>query len=311
MKKILLSCLCIALCGTYVFAQDLGINEAIKMYNEAAGALNSQEYAKALENAKQALEIIKTLDAEEAGELKGDIENLIPKISFGEARQLVVDKEYEKALVALQEASKAAELYNDANIKSSIAELLPQVMMGHANALLSTDKYAEAVEEYQKILAAEPNNETVYLRIGQAQSRLNNEAEAIAAFEKASELGSPEAEKQLGTVYLKKAAAASKDKNYKDALTNAQKTLEYDATNATAIKLLASAAVQLKNWDVAIPNLEKIIPSEKNPDNFIYNLAMAYDAKGNKAKACENFKKIVGNATFKAYAEAKVKELCN
>ena len=303
MKKILLSCLCIALCGTYVFAQDLGINEAIKMYNEAAGALNSQEYAKALENAKQALEIIKTLDAEEAGELKGDLENLIPKILYGEARQLI-NKENEKALVALQEASKAAELYNDADIKKATEGLIPQVMM-------SLDKYAEAVEEYQKILANDPNNETAYFQIGQAQSRLNNEAEAIAAFEKASELGSPEAEKQLGTVYWKKAVAANTAKNYKEVLTNAQKTLEYDATNTPATRLLASTAIRLKNWDVAIPNLEKIIPSEKNPDDFIYNLALAYDAKGNKAKACENFKKIAGNAKFKAYAEAKVKELCN
>ena len=40
-----------------------------------------------------------------------------------------------------------------------------------------------------------------------------------------------------------------------------------------------------------------------------YYLARAYEAKGNKVKAVENYKKIVGDAKFKAFAEQKIKAL--
>ena len=310
MKKFLLTGLCIALCGGFALAQETDLNEAIKMYNEAAVALNAQEYAKALESAQKALEIAKVVEDEEAVSVKENIESLIPKIVFAEARQLVVDKDYEKAAPALLKAVEVANQYNDESTKQAAEDLIPQVAMAQANSLLSAEQYELAIEAYKKVLAINANDDVVYLRIGQAQSRLDNEAAAVAAFEKAAELGSQDAGKQLANLYLRKAAAANSAKKFDDALTNAQKTLEYDETNATAVKLLAVAAVQLKKWDIAIPNLEKVIPSEKNPDNMIYNLATAYEARGNKAKACENYKKIVGNATFKAYAEAKVKELC-
>jgi len=311
MKKILLTSLCIAACSLFAIAQEeTDINEAVRLYNDAATALAGKDFKTALTNAKQALQIATVSEDEEAADTKQKIEGLIPKIHYAEAIQFIDDKNYDAAITALNTTIEVATQYNNDEFKGLANKYIPQVLLIIANELLSAEKFAEAIPAYEKVLAVTPNDETAYLRIGQAHLKLGNETEAIAAFEKANELGSKDATKQLATLFLNKSITANSAKKWNDVVTNAQKSLSYDANNTTACKLLGLSAIQLKKWDVAIENLEKILPSERNPDNTIFNLATAYESKGNKAKACENFRKIVSNATYKAYAETKVKALC-
>ncbi len=303
----------LALSGRSYAQEDVDINEAIRLYNDAVTALNDKNFTTALDNAQKALKIATASEAEEAVATKQNIENLIPKIYYGEGRQLATDKKYDEALVVLQKAVDAATKYNDTEVKDAAEGLIPQLLLVNANTLLSSQKFAEAVAAYEKVIAVIPDEANAYLGLGQAQIRLNSEDAAVATLEKASQLGAKDASKLLTNIFLKKAVAGQASKKWNDVYTNAEKALSYDEDNVNGNKLLGAAAIQLKKWDTAITVYEKLLPTEKNPDNTIYSLAMAYDAKGNKAKACENFKKLVtsSNAQIKAYAEAKVKELCN
>ena len=65
------------------------------------------------------------------------------------------------------------------------------------------------------------------------------------------------------------------------------------------------AAFNLKKYDECISLL-----AGDNSTNAKYYLARAYEAKGDNAKACENYKAIVADKNFGEYAKSKVTALC-
>ena len=70
------------------------------------------------------------------------------------------------------------------------------------------------------------------------------------------------------------------------------------------------SAVQLKKFDDAIETLEKYYAMDTNAKDkasTLYNLATAYEGKGNNAKACGYYKQILTDPTYKQIAEYKVK----
>ena len=182
--------------------------------------------------------------------------------------------------------------------------------MADANELLNTGKFAEAAAEYAKVIKADPENGTAYLRTGMALSRINKEAEAVAAFEKAMELGEKDnASRQLSVIYLKKSAALMGAKNWAGVFENAKKSNEYNESGQS-LKLMGLSAVQLKKFDDAIETLEKYYAMDTNAKDkasTLYNLATAYEGKGNNAKACGYYKQILTDPTYKQIAEYKVK----
>ena len=127
---------------------------------------------------------------------------------------------------------------------------------------------------------------------------------AVAAFAKASEFGQKAAaDKQIGTIYLKAAVAAYKAKNHAATLENVLKSNEYGVKTANLYG--GMAAFNLKKYDQCISLLEG-----DNSTNAKYYLARAYEAKGDNAKACENYKAIATDKNFGAYATSKVGTLC-
>ena len=127
---------------------------------------------------------------------------------------------------------------------------------------------------------------------------------SVVAFTKAGEFGQKDAaDKQLGNMYLKAAVAAYKAKNHAATLENVLKAAEFGNTKANIYG--GMAAFNLKKYDECIKLLEG-----DGSVNAKYYLARAYEAKGNTAKACENYKAITSDKNFGAYATSKVGSLC-
>lgn len=75
------------------------------------------------------------------------------------------------------------------------------------------------------------------------------------------------------------------------------------------MQIAGTAALQLKNYDAAINNFEGFLtasPNARNADQIKYQLATAYEAKGDKANACVNYKAILNNPQFAEYAKHKI-----
>jgi len=298
-------------------AQDL--SEAVELYNGAIKAFQESQYIQAIADIEKAVQITTSIeDDEQALDVKANCEKIIPQFYFSYAMQQIKDKEYAGALQTLHTAMELAEKYNNDDILISAEDRIPQVYIAKGSADIEAGNIEEGIAAYHKALELDKNNSTIYLRIAMAQ-RANDEAAALTGFDRiiAMDGAKPDdvaaAKKQAGNIYLKRAAAAQPAKKWNEMYENAQKAVAYDNSNAQSLKLLGMSASELKKWKEAISAYEAVLsadPNAKDKNTSIYRLAMAYENSNNKAKACSYYKQIVGDAQFKAFAEQKVKELC-
>ena len=227
---------------------------------------------------------------------------IIPQIYLRYGKQFAAAKDIDNAVIQIKKAIETGKAYSLADVVEEATELLPQIIMADGNNLLNEGKYAEAIVEYNKAIVSDPTNGLAYLRIGMAESRLENEVGAIAAFEKAITLGQKEdASKQLATQYLKKSVAAYKVKNWAGMFDAAEKSNTY-LESGQAKKLVGLSAVQLKKFDRAISALESYYAEDtnaKDKSSTLYNIATAYEGKGNNAKACGYYKQLLNDPTYK------------
>ena len=290
-----------------VYGQDL--TAATDAFNAGGAALNESNYPVAIESFNKALKMLEGL-GEQGATMLAETKAIIPQIHLRYGKQFASANDIDNAVLQIKKAIETGTAYSATDIVKEATELLPQVLMADGNNLLNEGKYAEAIAEYNKVVAVDPANGMAYLRIGMSEARLDNEAGAVAAFEKAITLGQKDdASKQLSTLYLKKSVAALKVKNWAAVLESAEKSNTY-LESGQAKKLVGLSAVQLKKFDKAIAALESYYAEDtnaKDKSSTLYNLATAYEGKGNNAKACGYYKQLLNDATYKAAAEYKVK----
>ncbi|CCY34788.1 glycosyl transferase family 2 [Alistipes sp. CAG:831] len=307
MKKILAILTIATLSAVSLFAQDM--ESATNLYNEGATALNAGDKETALGYFEEALAQAELIGPE-AEELAYNCKRNIPTLISAMGKELAAANEIDAAIEMLDKAVEKANEYGQDDIAADAQSLIPQLYMQQGNILLNQKNYPAAMAAYQKVVEINPNDANGYLRLGQAASRADDIETAIAALTKASELGqSKAADKEMSTIYLSKAAEGLKAKDYQGAYDNAKKSLDILPNNPTAMQIAGTAALQLKNYDDAIANFEGFIaasPNARNIDQIKYQLATAYEAKGDKENACVNYKAILNNPQFAEYAKHKV-----
>ena len=310
MRMLFIVCLVILSPLGTLFAQDMAT--AVETYNAGGKAIGENNNTEAIELFNKALTMLETISAEERGEegdkMIAEAKKIIPQLHLRCGKELVNDKEYDKAIEELNKTIEISEKYGAAEVKSEATELIPQILMVSATALLSERKMEEAVAGFKKLLEIEPDNATANYRLGAAESGLGNEAGAIAAFEKAIELGDKNSITQLANVYLKRASAANTAKKPQEMFDNAVKADGY-AETANSKKLAGLAALQLKKYDDTIKYLEaylSISPNANDKNAMLYQIATAYEGKNDNAKACGYFKQIINDPKYKEIATYKV-----
>ena len=282
-------------------AQDMA--QATEMYNAAIEAYGNGDATSALEGFQKALAAAEAL-GEEGATLATDCKNVIPKVYLKLGKDAFNAKDFTKAVEFLANAEKLATEAAQEETVADVKEVMPQVYLAAGNALLNEKKFAEAAAEYQKAIDLNGENGVAWLRLGMSKSNAGDVEGAVAAFAKASEFGQKDAaDKQLGNIYGKAAQAAYKAKNFAGTLENVLKANEYGFTKLNVYG--GMAAFNLKKYDQCITLLEG-----DNSVNAKYYLARAYEAKGDNAKACENYKAIASDKNFGAYATSKVGTLC-
>ena len=310
MRMLFIVCLFILSPVGALFGQDMAA--AVEVYNAGGKALEEGNYPAAIESFGKALSMLEALSADVRGEegekmITGSKE-IIPQLHLRYGKELTNAKEYDKAIAEINKAIETGEKYGVANVKTEATELVPQVLLIGATALLNDGKGAEAVAGFKKVLELDPDNAGAHYRMGAAEASINNEEGAIAAFEKAIELGDKNAINAIATIYLKKASAAYTAKKMQETFDNAVKADGY-AESANSKKLAGISAYQLKKYNDAIKYLESylsISPNANDKNAMIYQIALSYEAKNDTAKACGYFKQIMNDATYKEVATYKV-----
>jgi len=294
-------------------AQD--INQAIEFNNKGAEALQAKNWAEAISQFSQALVVLDQLEEAEKDEgMTMQIKELIPNLYFFLGQELAKESKIDEAIVQLNKAIEMADLYDDFGTTAIDAKkLIDQINLTTATNLYNDKQYDQAIAAFSKVLETDPNNGTAYFIIGASYAALNNETQAIVAYEKAIELGNREAAARLANIYLTQAQTAQRANppRWATVYDLAKKALAIaESTNANL--MFGTAAVETKKFQEAIPALEKVLSSNPN-DNIkgqvIYRLAQAYEGLGKNSEACGYYKQLLNNATLKQNAEHKIKNV--
>lgn len=309
MKKIILIAIAAMFAAATVSAQDMA--QATETYNNGAVALQMGDNAGALEQFQKALEMGEAA-GEEGAELVSNCKDIIPQLMLQIGKDKIKAQEYDEAIAQLESTAAKAKEYGNAGIENDAQELIPQVMMQKANTLLNAKDFAGAAAAYEAIVAGDPTNGTAYLRLGQAYGATGKVAEAEAAYIAAAQNGQEKtANKQLSNLFVKRAAAQLKAKKYDEAIADALKSNEYLA-NATAMKVAGTAASSLKDNKNAIQYLEeylKLAPTAKDASTMHYTIAVLAQGLGDKAKAIENYNKILSDPKYAETAKQQLAAL--
>jgi tetratricopeptide (TPR) repeat protein len=307
MKKIFLLFTAAMMTLSVASAQD--INEATTNYNNGATELQMGNLEAALTYFQTALQMGESL-GEPAAELVANCKTAICSVTLAQAKDLYNAKDFAAAVEAFNKAKEVAEGYGDAEVAAEAEELAAQANKLQYNtagtAALRAKDYPTAIEAFKKVLELEPDNGNAAVQLGQAYYRSGQFDAAIEALTVAQANGQEDnAAKLLSQVYLKKAQAASKAKDYNGAIELCLKSNEY-VESGNAYRVAASAAQKLGNNADTIKYYEKYLelsPKAKDFGGVAYTIAVLYQQEGNNAKAKEFYEKIVNDPQYGAAAK--------
>ena len=298
MKKIFMFFAAVAMTAGIASAQD--INSVTETYNNGAMELEMGNKEAALGYFQAALTAAEEL-GEEGMQIADNCKNTIPVLMNSIAKDYIKAEQFDAALEQLNKTIEAAGLYGNAEVAEDAKALINQTLMAKGNDMINNKDFAGAIEVYNQIMAAEPANAMAALRLGMAYGAAGNIEEAEKAYLVAAENGQDKnAYKQLSNLFVKKAAAVLKTKNYAQAVEFALKSNEY-LENATAMKGAGTAASALQKNAEAIQYLEKYLelsPNAKDAAQMKYTIAATAQVMGDNAKAKEYYTMILSDPKF-------------
>ena len=298
MKKIFLSIAAVMMAAGIMSAQD--INSVTEVYNNGAMELEMGNKEAALGYFQSALTAAEAL-GEEGAQIAENCKNTIPVLMGSIAKDLIKAEQFDAALEQLNKTIETAELFGNTGEAEEAKTLIGQTLMAKGNDMINSKNFAGAIEVYNQIMAADPTNAMAALRLGMAYGATGNTEDAEKAYLVAAENGQDKnAFKQLSNLFVKKAAAVLKTKNYAEAIEFALKSNEY-LENATAMKVAGTAASALKKNEEAIQYLEKYLelsPNAKDAAQMKYTIAATAQIMGDNAKAKEYYQAILSDPKF-------------
>ena len=309
MKKIFMFFAAVVMAAGIASAQD--INSVTETYNNGAMELEMGNKEAALGYFQAALTAAEEL-GEEGMQIADNCRSTIPVLMESIAKDYIKAQMYDAAIEQLNKTIEVCNTLGNAAQADECKTLIYQTLMAKGNDLINAKDFAAAIEVYNQIMAADPTNAMASLRLGMAYGATGNTEAAEAAYLVAAQNGQEKnAYKQLSSLFVKKAAAVLKTKNYAEALEFALKSNEY-LENATAMKVAGSAASALKKNEEAIQYLEKYLelsPNAKDAAQMKSTIAATAQVLGDKEKAKTYYQQILSDPNFGPTAKQQLETL--
>ena len=309
MKKIFMFFAAVVMAAGIASAQD--INSVTETYNNGAMELEMGNKEAALGYFQAALTAAEEL-GEEGMQIADNCRSTIPVLMESIAKDYIKAQMYDAAIEQLNKTIEVCNTLGNAAQADECKTLIYQTLMAKGNDLINAKDFAAAIEVYNQIMAANPTNAMASLRLGMAYGATGNTEAAEAAYLVAAQNGQEKnAYKQLSSLFVKKAAAVLKTKNYAEALEFALKSNEY-LENATAMKVAGTAASALKKNEEAIQYLEKYLelsPNAKDAAQMKYTIAATAQVLGDKEKAKTYYQQILSDPNFGPTAKQQLETL--
>jgi len=152
--------------------------------------------------------------------------------------------------------------------------------------------HAAAVATFQKRNALDPPSDEAFYYTGLAHLELKQPSEAIAALRRATEIAPEKGDRQfwLAMSLLRADSTDAAESVFR-------RSVELDSTSknaALAFQQLGYRQLLRKDWSEAITTLEKAVAIDATSVQSLVWLAQAYQNSGNRTKASENYRKVLG-----------------
>ena len=176
-------------------------------------------------------------------------------------------------------------LYNKGDFEGAIEQFNKAVILDPENEIIyrvlgwsyyHLGKYEEAIEQFNKAVILDPENEIIYRVLGWSYYHLGKYEEAIEQFNKAVILDSENEilYRGLGWSYYYL-------EDYEGAIENFEKAISINEDFDDLYGFLGASYYSLEKYDQAIENFEKAIGLYPENDKFYVGLALCYYQTGN------------------------------
>ncbi|MDR3093912.1 MAG: tetratricopeptide repeat protein [Bacteroidales bacterium] len=280
------------------YAQTL--EEAVAARNKGAELMAGGNIESAIAELEKCVKISQQVGAE-ADEHKDVAELALPGLYLQKANKLVVSKDYEAAVTALEETIAVATKYRNEDIKGKAEKPLTDVYFGIGLTAFNKKDLPTAIKNLDIVNSRDADYAKAYYVKGAVYQQQQDEAKMVENFklaiEKAEATNDKSTEKNaksaLSKYFFNKGILALQKKTYDAAITAFNQVIEVDDTYADAYFRLASCYNAKKNYDKAIENAKKALSIKTTDNDGIYfELGNAHLAKKENDKACEAFKNV-------------------
>ena len=305
MRKIVL--LAVALMGfTAAFAQT----DVLAVAQEANDALGAKNYAKAVELLEQVITSGSESDDEAILEQVNSAKKNLPIAYFrvgqsaASAAQKLTDAaaqsaKYDEAIAALDKAMQTGSSYKVVAAVNNAKKMKGMVYNAQAAAPFNSGDYAKAAELFAKAYEADKTSNSAALNLAESYFKVDKYAEGVKVCSEVAALPAGQKNdaaiaqaKAKITQYTNNKIAALQQANDFDGIISMAETID---NQALAQKLMVQAYFLKKDYDKVIEigdAAAELQADEADKSAVYFNLASSYNAKENKAKAIETFKKV-------------------
>jgi len=228
------------------------------------------------------------------------------------ARTHVDKKEWQSALAAYDKADlETTDLFRIAQVHAILGDVAKADSVygqmvekdpasGEARAALvewgklkyRQKDHAAAVATFQRRNALDPPSDEAFYYTGLAYLELKQLPDAVAALRRATEIAPEKADRQF---WLAMGLLRADSTDAAEAVF--QKSVEIDSTSknaALAFQQLGYRQLLRKDWGAAITQLEKAVAIDASSVQSLVWLAQAHQNAGNRSKASENYRRVLG-----------------
>ena len=318
MKLIRVALLGIFCFGSVQIMQAQDINEAKAAYNAALQSMKDDP-ATAVKSLQSCIELCGKIGAP-ADSVKTAANSKFAETYYNLATNQARDKNLDGAVVNFKEAMKFGQSTNNTEVLKRTSTALVRIYAMQANTLVTQKDGAKAQETLNQALQMDTLNTTVWL----VQMRIYQDADNADGVEKCVQKVNSlsknpnetrQAQQAAMKYFLSKGSKAVNANKFDEGVVNLEKAAKYDETSKDAIAYLAKAYNGTSQWDKAIETANKGITLEEDvPEKeakFWFEIGLAYKGKGEKANACDSFKKaMVGQYLENAKYEIEVDLKC-
>ncbi|MGL4909154.1 MAG: tetratricopeptide repeat protein [Bacteroidales bacterium] len=317
MKNILLLATCSILLAFNANAQTT--NEAIEAYKEGVAKVTAHKPQEALAAFKRAITIANEV-GDEANEVRKNAQDGVIRVRTKIVEELFKKSDFENALKEMLKAQASAKKYKDDKNLNRINRALPNLYFAMGNENMKNNLFVEAIYDYQKAIELNNNLSHIHLALGAAFVKIDSVNSALIAFDKTMDVArrsnkpsdANEARKAAKNILLKKGQEAKDNKQFAEAYNSFNAAAKYDENDPDVRLQVTIAANNNSQWQEAIEAGEIALTLEKRDNmraKIFYQLAYAYEQKGDSQKACENYKQVPATDSDKANADGAIKRL--